>query len=549
MNQQCSDGNSTWPSVCEFTIALLLQLVLAAPIIHGSTPNVDELGHLASGFYHWQTGRFDAYVVNPPLMRLLSTFPIVLFDSVPKLKVPSLAAHGRFEWELDDQLIELASISQILWWLAVARWVHLFTSVLGTVYCYRWARHLFGPGAGRLAALFWIFSPNILTWSCTVCTDVPATSFGLAALYHCRSERTSRWWRPLIAGLLTGLAVAAKTTWLLLFPCLTLLFVVDAFGRQRWRMLRQALAFWLTALVIVHATYGFEDLAPQGHSYCRLASQSMITETLAPLLPRTMVQGIVVQKQDFDEGQRSYLRGRWQDRGWKRYYLECFFLKTPATWCVLILWGLLQFARRLMRRPGWAANLRESLGLVVSLLTFGLTISGLSGFSQHYRYFAPCLGLLFVVAAGTLELDPRKTLILFSIGVLSGLSQWPSSHSYFNYAVGGPSRGHCFLADANLDWGEDLPRIREWIESHPECRPLHYDVANRPFALKFLPDDVYPVEQYDAPGWYLLRIQSLSDPREPAFGFRNKPCRARVGAAHGVYYQSETKMMPTSPTK
>jgi hypothetical protein len=44
--------------------------------------------------------------------------------------------------------------------------------------------------------------------------------------------------------------------------------------------------------------------------------------------------------------------------------------------------------------------------------------------------------------------------------------------SYFNEAAGGPGNGGKFLNDSNLDWGQDLLFLKEWLGAHPEARPL-----------------------------------------------------------------------------
>jgi hypothetical protein len=43
---------------------------------------------------------------------------------------------------------------------------------------------------------------------------------------------------------------------------------------------------------------------------------------------------------------------------------------------------------------------------------------------------------------------------------------WPSYLSYFNQLVGGPSGGHNAVADSNLDWGQDIKRLGQWIEKN-----------------------------------------------------------------------------------
>jgi hypothetical protein len=40
----------------------------------------------------------------------------------------------------------------------------------------------------------------------------------------------------------------------------------------------------------------------------------------------------------------------------------------------------------------------------------------------------------------------------------------PHHLSYFNQLAGGPEKGYTHLVDSSLDWGQDLARLREWLE-------------------------------------------------------------------------------------
>ena len=47
------------------------------------------------------------------------------------------------------------------------------------------------------------------------------------------------------------------------------------------------------------------------------------------------------------------------------------------------------------------------------------------------------------------------------------LLQTPRGHiPYFNFIAGGTDGGHRFLADSNLDWGQDLPRLAAWMRAN-----------------------------------------------------------------------------------
>jgi len=77
----------------------------------------------------------------------------------------------------------------------------------------------------------------------------------------------------------------------------------------------------------------------------------------------------------------------------------------------------------------------------------------------------------------------------------------PRGHlAYFNFIAGGPLGGHRFLADSNLDWGQDLPRLARWMKKKGIDRiQLGYFGADDP--------DRYGIAHEDLPTWYPNRPQ------------------------------------------
>src|SRR5579875_1359209 len=60
-------------------VAALL-LIHAGLVLYSLRHNfvtVDEVGHLAAGVAHWETGNFSPYRVNPPLVRMLAALPVL----------------------------------------------------------------------------------------------------------------------------------------------------------------------------------------------------------------------------------------------------------------------------------------------------------------------------------------------------------------------------------------------------------------------------------------------------------------------------------------
>jgi hypothetical protein len=56
-------------------------------------------------------------------------------------------------------------------------------------------------------------------------------------------------------------------------------------------------------------------------------------------------------------------------------------------------------------------------------------------------------------------------LVLVSIGLFAAESlwRWPNYLAYFNQLAGGPSHGYRHLVDSSLDWGQDLPALKQWL--------------------------------------------------------------------------------------
>lgn len=54
---------------------LLGHALLLAWGAYRHSPTIDEWGYLPAGLMHWREGRFDIFRVNPPLVRLVATWP------------------------------------------------------------------------------------------------------------------------------------------------------------------------------------------------------------------------------------------------------------------------------------------------------------------------------------------------------------------------------------------------------------------------------------------------------------------------------------------
>jgi hypothetical protein len=177
----------------------------------------DEVGHLPAGISHWQLGRFDLFRVNPPLVRMVGSLPILAAKPKTDWRAYDDRPGHRAEFDVGKRFLELNGVRSF-WLLTLARWTCIPFSLLGGWVCFRWAGELYGERAGLLALVLWCFSPNVLAHGQLITPDVAAAALGVSAAFlFWRWLKRPSWDRTLAAGLLLGLTELAKTTWIVLF--------------------------------------------------------------------------------------------------------------------------------------------------------------------------------------------------------------------------------------------------------------------------------------------------------------------------------------------
>ncbi|HNQ24900.1 MAG TPA: glycosyltransferase family 39 protein [Phycisphaerae bacterium] len=128
----------------------------------------------------------------------------------------------------------------------------------------------------------------------------------------------------------------------------------------------------------------------------------------------------------------------------------------------------------------WACHPSGPAGGAMKLLRDPLLLAGLAALAVTYvalaldsptnighRHLLPLYPMLFVLAGAAVAWWARlwgRILIGVCVVWLAAASLWIHPHylSYFNELIGGPTRGHLYLADSNVDWGQDLKRLARY---------------------------------------------------------------------------------------
>lgn len=510
-------------------VGVHLALLARSGAVHSVTLN--EPGHLVAGILGWRWGEFGLYAVNPPLVRMVATIPVFAAgfqEDWSALQKPSVS---RPEFPLGRDFLRANGVRS-LWLVTLARWMTIPFSALGALLCYRWAQDLFGGWSGIVAAAFWSFSPMVLGHGALIMADVPGASVGLAASYAFWRWLKERGWPEMIfAGTLLGLALLAKATMVLLIPLWPALWLLNRatnagarnpFGRES--VLRDlgmlsaglALSLWVLNLgylfegtltplkeyrfrsrMLTGVSHGVPGIGRtrQAPSPMHLADevsdnrfrQSSFGAWPVPL-PRSFLLGLDAQQRDFEYfGRPSYLRGEFRNTGWWYYYFYAVFVKEPlGTLLLAALVVGLRFSRKLPD-PGW----RHEMALLGPAAVLFLAASSKFGFSHHLRYVLPAFPYVYIwlgqigvssvlPARRTLrELAPAGLACAFLLWTTAAsLREFPQCLSYFNELAGGSREGSRHLLHSNVDWGQDFLFLADWLEQHPQARPIELAICS-----------------------------------------------------------------------
>jgi hypothetical protein len=464
------------------------------------SPSIDEVAHMAAGLSHWRLGKLDLYHVNPPLVRMVAVVPVLFAEPKYDWSKYSNEPGARSEFDIGRQFIT-DNGERSFWFFTWARWACIPFSLLGGYICFRWARELYGDWPGLLALTLWCFGPNILANGQMITPDIGATALGVTAGYFFwKWLKAPNWLLAIVAGLVLGAAELTKMTWILLFALWPVLWLI--WRLPEWRQL--SLRNWLNqasqlglilfvGLDLINIGYGFEGSMTRLGDY-RFVSVSLggsaenrsgpvgnrfagtwLSQLPVPV-PANYLQGIDVQKHDFEKHFNPYLRGEWRKQGWWYYYLYALTIKVPlGVWLLALLAAFLGLTRR-----GYAASWRDEIVVLAPALLVLTFVSAQTGFNHHSRYVLSIFPFAFVWMSKAARAFARKDRVATWLtggavawAVASSLWVYPHSLSYFNELAGGPANGSEYLVDSNIDWGQDLFFLRDWLKKHPEARPLH----------------------------------------------------------------------------
>ncbi|MCD6051383.1 MAG: hypothetical protein K0Q55_2787 [Verrucomicrobia bacterium] len=521
MNARCRRG---WFGVLALVLCGL-HAWMAASVTRTFSTTVDEVVHLTSGYAYWTSQDFRLQPENGNFPQRWAAIPLLGED----IRFPEKSGSSwktADTWRLGHDFFynqdnDLPSM------LAAGRAMIAVLSALLCLVVYLWSRDLFGSRAGWIALILAVFSPTLLAHGGLITSDTAAAlGFSVAVLSWWRLLHRPSIGRFVVAGLCVGLLAISKYSVVLFAPISVLLATIRLTRARPFRIRLRHLEIVLTGwkripatlmlligtasicALVIWAAYGFRynaapasaaddagfnrpwsgvllEIPPSTTRMILADGSSVDTGEInhAPgplqhiirwtrdhrLLPEAWLYGLAFVEINA-RGRLAYFAGEYSMTGWRSFFPTAFAVKTTLPALGLMVLGGITLLTAGRHKRVWIYRLSPLLVLLAVYWAFSIQ----SRLNIGHRHLLPIYPALFVLASGSALLIPnRKAGAVLIIALLAwhgreSVATRPDYLAYFNPIAGGPQQAHRLFVDSSLDWGQDLPRLREWLERNAQ---------------------------------------------------------------------------------
>jgi len=505
-----------YPVFVAFLLILMLFFEVSSALKESQT--IDEGVHLAAGYSYLMKRDFRMNTEHPPLAKELAALPLFIINNQLKqpFNQPSWNEYNQWEFAQDFIYENNISADKIIF---LGRLPTMLLSLVLGLFIFRWSREIFGTLAGLFSLILYCFSPNIIAHSRYITTDLALSLFFFLTLYYFYKYLKSPTLKNFIKfSILFALAQVTKFSALLLIPIILILLIyffyfdknklyVNAIKKNF--LIKLFIVIIITSLTIFIA-YGFEFKKPINdinvqQQYAKLEQTitnneisekgKLVQQIIKITDPETKsgqfikniaetvyipafsyLNGLVKLYFHNYHGHTAYLLNSYSDSGWWYYFPLAFLVKTPTSLQILMLMAFILAIFKYIKRP--FKNIIKKIPnpayilIIPPLIYFIFSMSGKLNIGlRHilvvYPFIYIILGWLIII-----KLKKWKRLFYFFLSLLllffitSSLLIYPHYLAYFNVISGGPNNGHKYLVDSNIDWGQDVKKLKGYMDQN-----------------------------------------------------------------------------------
>lgn len=466
----------------------------------------DEIAHVTAGYSYWTLDDYRLHPENGVLPQRWAALPLLAGEyRFPSLDQEAWRTGNAFE--VGEQFFyELGNPVQAML-LRGRAMIALAGAGLGLL-IYAWSRSLFGASAGMLSLWLYVFYPGMLANGSLITSDMmlmlalTASAWCFWAMLNRLSPAT-----VLMSALAMGLLFVSKVSAFVMFPLALGLLV----GRLivEWQRTRageplsagdppalrpaalaaSAVVHVVVVVAVIWVCYGarYSAFGPDSHDEGRfLTPWEEVLGSTGPLgtviqvsrerhlLPEAFLYGFAGTLHA-NKTRSAFLNGEYSLTGWWYFFPYVVMVKTPVPLFILLglaaAWAVRRYregpdlSRPWIRQPWY-----RLLPLGILVLAYG-AVSLASNLNVGHRHILPIYPALFILAgAATSWFSPfnKKIGSVVIVCLLwfaaESLAIRPHYLAYFNQFAGGPAHAYRHLVDSSLDWGQDLPGLKRWLD-------------------------------------------------------------------------------------
>lgn len=496
--------------------AVLLIIMFATCIlsIKDDALTFDETAHLSAGYSYLAKKDYRMNPEHPPLAKDLAAVPLMFMDVEFPDESPSWKEGSQGRWwvqfNFGNELLYKSGndADKMIFW---GRFPMILLLILLGGFLFKWAKELRGNKMALLVLTLFSFSPTFIAHGRFVTTDVAAAlGIAISTYYYLKFLKKPSKKTILIAGLVVGISMLFKFSLILLVPFFGVITIVSAWLKARieGKLLSKNIFKYVVLAMVVGAIAVFAVIWP-GYQYnmmdypadLQFEENKAFLETTT--IPEPIINlnlwmsknpvfrplsqyalGLLMATNRTATGNTTFFLGMVSASGWWFYFPVIYFLKIPLAFHILLVAALLSSIIMAVRK-GFQYKIRDWIDkhltefsmLIFLLIYLATSITG--SLNIGVRHLLPIIPFLFLLVSMGINDNIKKikkpllkkgaiafVIILLGWYVTSSLMVFPHYLTYFNESVGGPENGYKYAVDSNLDWGQDLKRLKKWTEEN-----------------------------------------------------------------------------------
>jgi len=528
----------------------------------------DEVAHIPAGYSYLTQHDTRLNPEHPPLIKDMAAIPLLFmhlkFDTSQDFwtgNMPNMWDEG--QWAAGRSLLYEAGNNPdaIIFW---ARIPIILLSIIFGLFLFKWGKELAGTSAGLFALILYACDPNILGHNHFVTTDLGVAAFLTFSFYYfLKFIKSPTWKNVFLGGFFLGLLLVSKFSSIVAIPIYGLVLIVYPLVKNNgdennWKtrlsnlgkyLFRGILAI-LVALIVVWIVYEVNMFKMPKETFSKTidfffsAGDTNVKASLANGVLHALNQSNITRPlgtylfgpfwtfKRVSGGNGSYFLQQ-VGNGFTWYFPVVFSIKETLPLLFLAFFSLGYMIKQMFSKFAFSkireriANfLRKSVvewSMFIFIILYAyVSISG--GLNIGFRHLFPILPFAYLLISKKVsdfirnnhvvsQQTFRIVMLLLMIWIfLIPILNYPNYTSYFNESIGGSKNGYKYVTDSNTDWGQDLKRLKIYIDQHPEIDKIRVDYFGGG-DIKYYIGDKY-IMWYDSMrpvqlGWYAISTNFL----------------------------------------